>query len=358
MLPTHLSSSFRRYKSETDYFINWLAQTAIGRGFKFSSACQPSVAAPTTAKGPRLKGKARKLAREQEAASSAQSPAKKVKCLTTTELLDCANKIVNSKAALLLVPHTIYGSLLKAIELPNKCSSWFNAQEQCSNNENLKRSKSTHRFFNATLENVRALLEPFAEPRPKRETSSGSKTRSSQNKFDPLKDTTSSADDDHEEQDVPFPRIVSYGVGKAEETIFEVEKTEDALMAIYCLLQDFLELRLTVRSSWHTLVHDISVYSDLITAAMLTQGAFEIIHMLVQTFNEQFPDLTSMEEIMVLLLESSPHPNQQPLSTENLIRQAQHLGTPHRKSLRSYCNVITSKRSGRPRLHRQVELQA
>jgi hypothetical protein len=63
MLPTHLSSSIMRYKSETDYFINWLAWTAIGRGFKFSSACQPSVASPTAAKGPRLKGKARKPAR-------------------------------------------------------------------------------------------------------------------------------------------------------------------------------------------------------------------------------------------------------------------------------------------------------
>jgi hypothetical protein len=273
---------------------------------------------------------------------------------------------VNGKAALLLVPHTIYGSLLKAIELRNKCSSWFNEQEQCSSNENLKRSNSTHRFFNATLESVRALLEPFAEPRPKRETSSGSKTRSSQNKFDPLKDTTSSAEDDHEEQDVPFPRLVSFGGGKAEETVFEVEKTDDALMAIYCLLQDFLELRLTVRSSWHTLVHDVSVYSDLITAAILTQGAFEIIPMLVQTFNEQFPDLTSMEEIMVLLLGSSPHPNQQPLSAEvpdttssvsRNTTQEQLADLLQRTYLETFRSAKTASAGPAARLHRQVQLQ-
>jgi len=54
-----MSDSFQRYKSETDYFITWLAQTAIGCGFKITSALQPSVTVPVPTRGSRLKGKAR-----------------------------------------------------------------------------------------------------------------------------------------------------------------------------------------------------------------------------------------------------------------------------------------------------------
>jgi hypothetical protein len=77
-------------------------------------------------------------------------------------------------------------------------------------------------------------------------------------------------------------------------------------MAIYCLLQDFLEIRLTVRCNWHTFVTDDvgRPKSDLMNAALLTEGANEMIHILVNDFVEQYPQMTSVEEIITLLIES------------------------------------------------------
>lgn len=151
MLPLNSSGSFKRYRNETDYFITWLAQTAIGCGVKFTTTSQSLVAIPTVAKAPRLKGKARKTAREEAAAARPQGPPKATKGLTTAELLECAKRIVERKASSSFVPRTIYDSLLKAIELRVECTSWFHEQKQTSSDGDLQRSNVTHGFFNAPL---------------------------------------------------------------------------------------------------------------------------------------------------------------------------------------------------------------
>jgi hypothetical protein len=70
--------TYKRYKEDTLAFTTWLSQVAKTCGWKPTSKPQTSTTstnAPATAeKGPRLKGKERKLARE--AAKSAPAPAK------------------------------------------------------------------------------------------------------------------------------------------------------------------------------------------------------------------------------------------------------------------------------------------
>lgn len=166
MLPSHLGGSSKRYKSETDYFVNWLAQTAVGCGFKSSTTSQLPMPTHQSVKGPRLKGKARKLARAEAAATHPQKFAKETKRLTTSELMESAKSIVKRKSFKLLVPCTVYNSHLKAIELRVECPNWFCGQDQASDDGDLELNNIAHAFFNNTLISIRDMLAPFVESSP------------------------------------------------------------------------------------------------------------------------------------------------------------------------------------------------
>jgi hypothetical protein len=114
------------------------------------------------------------------------------------------------------------------------------------------------------------------------------------------------SDSEDSEDDEPFrqPPNSAAKTFQAPAVVFETDKSGDVLLAIYCLLQDFLEIRLTVRCNWHMFVDDSGPKDDLFTAAVVTQGANELIHILVNDFLEQYPQLTSIEDIAALLLES------------------------------------------------------
>jgi hypothetical protein len=114
------------------------------------------------------------------------------------------------------------------------------------------------------------------------------------------------SENEDNEDDEPIGRLTPSATHSSgtTEIIFEAHKSGDALMAIYCLLQDFLEIRLSVRCNWHTFVDDAGPKGAMFTAAVLTQGADELIHIHVKDFMEQHPQLTSIENILALLLES------------------------------------------------------
>lgn len=93
--------------------------------------------------------------------------------------------------------------------------------------------------------------------------------------------------DVEEEQQPPLPASGKHNID-AKDTVYEVDQSGEALMPLYCLLQDYLELRLAVRCAWHTLInHEADAASDVVTSSAVTQGAFEIIHMLVFAFHER-----------------------------------------------------------------------
>ncbi|KAF1943148.1 hypothetical protein EJ02DRAFT_149491 [Clathrospora elynae] len=197
-------------------------------------------------------------------------------------------------------------SLLKAIELRCEFTNWFAQQAQYTDNENLQRNNATHGFFSATLEVIRTRLKPFAEPSPQPHQQpashdSTSHSSTTTNMFSAL-DQMRLADIEEDEQSVPQPKKVHHSRAEFADIVYEAEdKIGDALMATYCLPQDFIELRLTVQFHWHT----VSIKkSDMFSAAAVYQGACEIVHILTPDFTARFPELASMQEIVALLLES------------------------------------------------------
>jgi len=62
MLPGFLESTYKRYKNDTSVFIKWLYEAGSRCGYVTSEPIKPRDETP--AKAPRLKGKARKQAKE------------------------------------------------------------------------------------------------------------------------------------------------------------------------------------------------------------------------------------------------------------------------------------------------------
>jgi hypothetical protein len=229
MLPSHLSSSFKRYKNDTDYFITWLAQTAVGCVFKLNHGPTPSP--PAVAKGPRLKGKARKIARGQEAAHTTQTSLDKRKALTTKQLVDCAKRIAEKKAPSLQVPRAVYESLTKALQLRVECTSWFGKQEECLEDEEMRHINEAHDFFNSTLETIWQMILPLVEPTSSLRTPLPSKMAASANLYETLKQCSLSDDDEHGAPQATATKSSKGPVNKPAAALYEADKPGDSSMA-------------------------------------------------------------------------------------------------------------------------------
>lgn len=70
MFPEGLDSRYKRYKADSQAVASWLVTTAEKCGYQLP----PSEKTKTSTKSPRLKGKARKMARERENAAPERPP--------------------------------------------------------------------------------------------------------------------------------------------------------------------------------------------------------------------------------------------------------------------------------------------
>ncbi|KAI4666810.1 uncharacterized protein J4E79_002850 [Alternaria viburni] len=308
MLPDHLNGSFRRYKKDTDYFVTWLAVTAGSSGFHLQENSDTSDSPqPAARQGPRLKGKARKEAREREKSVTHRSSQN----LTTHQLMECAKHIASTKPSPFHVPRSVYDALSNALVARVECSTWFKLQEKCSGNADLQRSNDTHSHFNETLETVRKLLQPFVQRSAKSQRATKSVLAAapgSKNTFGVLERTGISDKDEDDQEEIPLapkpaPKPASDSKNLPGETLYQLDSKGDTLVAIHCLLEDFFELRLTVRHNWKIFMDTKGALADLMSTAAMTQCANEVACTLARDFTEKFPDIKSMGEILMLLVE-------------------------------------------------------
>jgi hypothetical protein len=163
-LPDSLILSYKQHKSDTDLVATWLANSGEQCGFRLLTSNQTTSQAPEVLaqkKTPRLKGKARKLAKEAEKSNqpSAQSQAKiKAKTLLLKDYMPLAYRTVSFTTPAVLVPGSVVQKLEPAIHLRHSYASWLKntAHEPLSlaNNE-------SHQYFIKILETVLEILEPL-----------------------------------------------------------------------------------------------------------------------------------------------------------------------------------------------------
>ncbi|KAL8891099.1 MAG: hypothetical protein Q9192_005784 [Flavoplaca navasiana] len=146
MLPDFLDGSYKRYKQDTALFTTRLAKAASSVGYNPNStkqrriqqpelvAAEPQLPQSALPKGPRLKGKARKAAKN--AAESPKEPNVETSkppilptvkyTITTAELLRQATPVaesyVNSGVSM---PASLRTVVERAVRARQRCSDWF-----------------------------------------------------------------------------------------------------------------------------------------------------------------------------------------------------------------------------------------
>jgi len=157
MLPDALRSKYQRYKNDTNVVATWLANTSKALGY---STLEPSVSI-ATAKSGRLKGKARKQAKQQQApppvsTSSGNETAKKPNyVIDIKDFVPMAELIATAAEKPFEVPSSIHIALDRVI--------WVRKTFARQLNRGLgnRKMNATHVFFVNILEKVQEVLKPL-----------------------------------------------------------------------------------------------------------------------------------------------------------------------------------------------------
>ena len=298
MLSPILSSSYKRYKEDTNIFTTWLSQSAKACGYTFPNA-QPDSAsqsskladAPPKSQPPstRLKGKARKEAKKSsEGLGKADGPQgnreqdaipiKKYQ-VASKDILDQAETVARSVKPRVRVPVNILRIIRRAIDARKRCAEWF--QKTAVKNET---SVKGHAHFINVLEQALAILEPC-----QRQPGSGeSKTpavapnagthastdevagESMKNRFQGL--TVEDTDDllDIAASDIVAVPNRSSTKTKPSRDVYELESWHDLAFYTFCLFEDLHRMQDFVQAMWRKVA---TGECNITTASILTDIA-------------------------------------------------------------------------------------
>ncbi|KAM0191116.1 hypothetical protein ACHAPC_002386 [Botrytis cinerea] len=172
MLTDDLASSYSSCKADTSMFTKWLFKSAKACGYEMpkittSTIEDVSIPIPILNTQPRLKGKARKLAKlekesrekkkAQETVPVSRSPSKYT--ITTTEILKQA-KLVTGKIEL---PQKIRKVLQRVIDARKRCADWFESSKFGN-----QYSNKGHQHFIGLLQEILCALDQGRSDRIRR----------------------------------------------------------------------------------------------------------------------------------------------------------------------------------------------
>ncbi|KAK5452350.1 hypothetical protein LTS15_007416 [Exophiala xenobiotica] len=268
-LPSDMVLAYKRYKRDTEAVAGWLAEKATQLGY---------VAATSTSlpKQPKLKGRARKLARD--AAKQAASPPIEPKysyAVKTTEFVGMASKIVNARPKIIL-SRPLRAIWERAIRVRRDFSAWFKSRDSIDPLADEKHSHFTT-VLEAALEILKPCYEQLKTPQPEskvKQESEETNLEQLNNMFQHLdvEDTTSDEEPDQAESTVPKP--VPSVAPRAQIDFDDEEAEAEFLFAIWSFLQDVTAVRVYVACNWQ-------LYSagtvELMQAASVTNLAVDLV---------------------------------------------------------------------------------
>ncbi|KAL9075160.1 MAG: hypothetical protein Q9161_001846 [Pseudevernia consocians] len=294
MIPDFLTDTYKYYKSNTTEALTWLGTTEKARNETIAVFQQ----AP---KQPRLKGKARKSAKETAPATASEKY-----ILALADIVPLARRIVRYDQHSLQVPPRIIRILRKAITARKQCSAWF--LKQVDNDLVTNVSNEGHAYFTAILEEVLSLLQPFC----RRDPSSTSATNdpgnlkyethrdSWENTFRSLEieDPDIEADAGVEESPQPSGKedTPTNRPSVVPKIVYEVETDkEDVRFAVFCLFRDLDVLRQHLHNTWRKYA---CYETSLIEASAVTNTAVEFVRRIEQNFLATYTQFSDWEAVM------------------------------------------------------------
>ena len=295
-LPAFLFDNYKRYKEDTNRIATWLVETAQKHGHHIQG--QPSASS-------RLKGKARRQAREAAKASWGTGTGTRI-TITAREFTDLAESIANLKPPV-KVPRFILSLICSAISLRKHCAKWFQKTEA---NPELANDNASHSHFIRVLERVLEILEPNLASQS---TSSAQERMNSrkvdtgvESEIDKLTNIyhVLSIDENafEDSAETPVTRNAAQKDPSRQTTpqsprkTYEMEHTEEEFVfAFSCLLSDLNELRKFLRTLWFQ-YKDGSV--DLITVSVTTNTAINLVRRAELDLYSTFPTIQSPFEVI------------------------------------------------------------
>ena len=229
MLPQALAGSYERYKRDTALFTTWLAKTAAACGYKPqvvrrqeppSAPAKPESIGSPASNTPRLKGKARKAAKDAKiranigqqstAPPKAEATITVRYTMTTRELLAQARAIADSACkSHITMPSSLRTVVERAIRARQRCTEWFR-KSKIQN----KYSDQQHEHFVKVLGESLVILEPHVDDeslpgqsqRPSKEPKDKVSTKLNQtaNRFESL-----AAEDPIDSDDIQMSEILA-----------------------------------------------------------------------------------------------------------------------------------------------------
>lgn len=152
MNPDEIYSSYKRYKADTDAVASWLLTTAQKNGCHEYDTAQ--------VRTPRLKGRARKLAREAKTAGGdGTGPKIPTYRLQVKDFVPLAKHIAGSSRRYCEGSESFSFVLQRAIRTRKAHTRWFDMSSQSGPAST--GSNEGHKYFIRTLEVVQEILRPF-----------------------------------------------------------------------------------------------------------------------------------------------------------------------------------------------------
>ncbi|PVH87784.1 hypothetical protein DL98DRAFT_509345 [Cadophora sp. DSE1049] len=350
MLSGVLDSNYKRYKTDTSIFIEWLFENGTKCGYKVAEPSAPTNGGPPDQpKAPRLKGKARKEARKSTAKPSAKNSSSNASNagfknfrINSSELLPLANAIVTSKKHV-KVPADIIRAGLRAVSARKRSAAFY---QQGTNDEDEETAADNHRhsYFISLMEKVLSVLHPcfavFAAAKSSEVVSPDNIFESLQNRFAALE-----VEEPVEPQIGPEPKAAVTDV-----VIYELEnskdqqvKNEERLFAIFCLFDDLARIRTFVLDLWKQ--YKVGKL-DLITASVTTNTAFQLAIRTQDEILADFPASVDYESILAILLPEMTKILEKPTARDAegeidmVVGMTAWIYLPVYKMLESFCEVL------------------
>lgn len=310
MLPSFLTSGYLRYKADTDAVASWLAITAKNHGCMIESMKsnpEPDISSrPQPSK--RLKGKARKLAREAAAnkspliAQTSGLPLSNQKIprytITIKDFVTLADAIAAATNPPVKVPVGFMATLDRAIFARRHHSE----QVAVSLSQKAKSQVSTdrHGHFIGILEYVRDVLRPLMPIEQGVDSLAeaitevpGGVMKNLTNKFDVLQVQEPSEEFLQAPDISPTSRIE-----KKPEVNYEAERFQDIEEAYFgfgLLLEDFRNLRKVVLYTWGGYLYGLF---DLVSASLVTNTAIDIARQMQEDIQQLFDKYGGSAELL------------------------------------------------------------
>lgn len=288
MPPEGLNSRYKRYKADSQAVASWLVTTAEKCGYQLP----PSEKTKTSTKSPRLKGKARKMARERENAAPERPSYPYL--LNMDAFIPLALRIANCRKPRILVPATFAYHLQHAIAERKRFQKYYENTEEA---DSIAKASDGHGHFISVLQSVRDILRSNLEPGVKFEKESNNEDLDIHLDMSGLENMFSHL----EVEDTPSESIgrVAEDAPSAPEVLRRVEVIADpasdlleefTVQALFWL--DIHRIRTLVRNIWQ--MYEAGA-CDLSAAAITTNTAIDFVRGLHEDFERSSSADTKLE---------------------------------------------------------------